>query len=196
MSYFLVPRGAGAAVEETWDALGMRATANHDLHLDHVVPGKALLTGVEGLVLPPAQLMSQWLVASYAAVDVGLARAAVDVLVEAVGDRPLGDLPAVRARLGRADAAAGAAELVVREVARKVDAEPDAESTRRWVYRAKLIAGETAGSVAASMLEAAGASALRRGCARADLPRRALRIAAAGDLGRLRRLAGGGEARS
>jgi alkylation response protein AidB-like acyl-CoA dehydrogenase len=38
VSQFLVPAGAGVTVEPTWDSLGMRATASHDLHLDVTVP--------------------------------------------------------------------------------------------------------------------------------------------------------------
>ena len=41
VSYFLVPAGDGVTVEPTWDALGMRATGSHDLHLDVVRPGRA-----------------------------------------------------------------------------------------------------------------------------------------------------------
>ena len=40
---------------------------------------------------------------------------------------------------------------------------PGTEETNRWVWRAKLLAGTTAAEVAASMLEAAGTSAMRRG---------------------------------
>ncbi|GAB3951419.1 hypothetical protein GCM10027614_53380 [Micromonospora vulcania] len=72
VSQFLVPAGpAGLTVEPTWDALGMRATSSHDLHLDVAVPTDRLLGGVEGLALVVAQLMPHWLVASYAAVYVG-----------------------------------------------------------------------------------------------------------------------------
>jgi alkylation response protein AidB-like acyl-CoA dehydrogenase len=120
VSYFLVPAGPGVTVERTWDSLGMRATGSDDLHLDVLVGPDALLGGIEGLTLLLAQVMPQWLVASYAAVYVGEAAS-------------------------RVDAAAG---------------EPE---TNRWVWRAKLLAGETAMDVAASMLEAAGTSASRRG---------------------------------
>ncbi|HET9517484.1 MAG TPA: acyl-CoA dehydrogenase, partial [Actinoplanes sp.] len=163
VSHFLVPAGAGLRVEPTWDALGMRATCSHDVHIDATVPAGALLGGVEGLALVVAQLAPHWMVASYAAVYVGVARAAVDAAVEHVEVRGLGHLPAVRARIGRADAAVAAAELTVRQAATRVDADPGSSETNRWVWRAKLVAGTTAAEVAASMLEAAGSSAMRRG---------------------------------
>nr|WP_205861094.1 acyl-CoA dehydrogenase family protein [Planosporangium flavigriseum] len=166
VSQFLVPADAdGVTVEPTWDALGMRATSSHDLHLDVSVPADALLGGVEGLALLVAQLMPHWMVASYAAVYVGVAQAAVDAAVDHLTERRLAHLPAARARIGRADAAVAAARLVVDEAARRVDAAPGEPETNRWVWRAKLLAGTTAADVAASMLEAAGTSATRRGSA-------------------------------
>ena len=163
VSYFLVPSGPGIDVEQTWDSLGMRATGSQDVHLDVVTPHDSLLGGVEGLTLLLAQVMPQWLVASYAAVYVGVAQSAVDHAVRHVQERGLGHLPAVRARIGRADAQVAAARLVVVEAARRVDADPGTPETNRWVWRAKLTAGETAMDVAASMLEAAGTSATRKG---------------------------------
>lgn len=163
VSQFLVPAGEGLAVEETWDSLGMRSTASHDLHLEVTAPADRLLGGVEGLALVVAQLMPHWLVASYAAVYVGVARAAIDAAAEHLNARDLGGLPAVRARLGRADAAVAAADLVVTEAARRVDEAPGDAETNRWVWRAKLLAGTTAADVAASVLEAAGTAATRRG---------------------------------
>ena len=163
VSQFLVPAGPGLRVTETWDALGMRATASHDLHVDVTVPAGALLGGVEGLALIVAQLAPHWMVASYAAVYVGVARASVDAAIEHVNERKLAHLPAIRARIGRADAAVAAAHLAVLEAARRVDAAPGDTETNRWVWRAKLLAGTTAAEVAASMLEAAGTSAMRRG---------------------------------
>jgi alkylation response protein AidB-like acyl-CoA dehydrogenase len=164
VSQFLVPADSpGLRVEQTWDSLGMRATCSHDLHLDVTVSADWLLGGVEGLALVVARLMPHWLVASYAAVYVGVARSAVDAAVEHLAARGLADLPAVRARLGRAEAAVAAAQLVVEEAARRVDEAPGDAETNRWVWRAKLLAGTTAAEVAASMVEAAGTSVTRRG---------------------------------
>jgi alkylation response protein AidB-like acyl-CoA dehydrogenase len=163
VSQFLVPAGDGVTVEPTWDSLGMRATASHDLHLDVVVPPSTLLGGVEGLALLAAQLMPHWMVASYAAVYVGVAQSCVDEAVRHLTGRGLASLPPVRARVGRADAAVAAARLMVDEAARLVVEAPGEPETIRWVWRAKLLAGTTAMEVAASMLEAAGTSASRRG---------------------------------
>jgi alkylation response protein AidB-like acyl-CoA dehydrogenase len=163
VSYFLVPDGPGISVELTWDSLGMRATGSQDIHVDVVVPPDSLVGGVEGLALLLAQIMPQWLVASYAAVYVGVAQSAVDHGTAYVLERGLAHLPAVRSRLGRAEAQVAAARLVVREAARRIDAAPATAETNRWVWRAKLTAGETAMAVASSVLEACGTAAMRKG---------------------------------
>ncbi|MPY94824.1 MAG: acyl-CoA dehydrogenase [Acidimicrobiia bacterium] len=162
-SQFLVPAGEGLQVERTWDPLGMRATASDDLVVDMAVPASALLGGVEGLAPLLAEVMPQWLVASYAAVYVGVASAALVAAVDHVRERGLEHLPAVRARVGRADAAVSSAWLATTEAARCVDEAPGTLGTNRWVYRAKLLAGDVAMDVAASMVEACGTSATRRG---------------------------------
>lgn len=163
VSHLLVPDGPGVTVDETWDSLGMRGTGSHDLHLDVIAPADSLLGGVEGLTLLLAQVMPQWLVASYAAVYVGVAQSAVDHACAYVTERGLGRLPAVRARIGRADARVASTRLAVLEAARRVDDAPGTPETNRWVWRSKLLAGETAMEVSASMLEACGTAAMRRG---------------------------------
>lgn len=166
VSQFVVPADTdGIVVDRTWDSLGMRATGSQDVRFDVTVDADALLGGMEGLGLLLAQAMPQWLVASYAAVYVGVAQACVDEAVGYLRRRELTGLPAVRARVGRADAAVAAAREVVRTAARAIDADPGGEQTNRWVWRAKLLAGQTAQDVAASMLEAAGTGASRRGSA-------------------------------
>jgi alkylation response protein AidB-like acyl-CoA dehydrogenase len=177
VSHFLVPAGPGVSVEPNWDVLGMRGTGSHDVRFNTLVPADALVGGLEGVSLLVAQIMPQWLVASYAAVYAGVARAAFDAGVEHVRSRAvgglagpggdaaggLGSLPAVRARFGRADAALAALDVVIDTCAARVDADPGSPETNRWVWRAKLLAGQTAQDVAASVLEACGTAASRRG---------------------------------
>jgi alkylation response protein AidB-like acyl-CoA dehydrogenase len=170
VSYFLVPASDGLMVEETWDPLGMRATISNGLHLDVRVPADALIGGVEGLALPLAYTMPQWLVASYAAVYVGVGRGALEEAVRylsgrvVVGERGgLAGLPSVRARLGRADASVEGARLAVEKAAVLVDSRPGEPETNRAIYRAKLLAGDAAMDVAGSLVEACGLGALQRG---------------------------------
>jgi alkylation response protein AidB-like acyl-CoA dehydrogenase len=170
ISYFLVPAGEGLRVDHSWNPLGMRATASNGLELDAWVSQDALLGGVEGLVLPLAYGMPQWLVASYAAVYVGLAEAAVREAVSYLRDRlvvgergGLARLAAVRQRVGRAEAEVQAARLALEQAARSVDRQPGDPETNRWLYRAKLLAGDVAMRVAASLAEGCGLGALRRG---------------------------------
>ncbi|WP_018638984.1 acyl-CoA dehydrogenase family protein [Parafrankia elaeagni] len=170
VSHFLVPAGNGVTVEPNWDTLGMRGTGSHDLRLDVWVPADALVGGLEGLSLLIAQIMPQWLVASYAAVYAGVGRATFNAGVEhARGQTAAGipkglvGLPAVRARFGHADVALAALDVVIDECARRVEADPGSAETNRWVWRAKLLAGQTAQDVAASVIEACGTTVTRRG---------------------------------
>ncbi len=168
VSYFLVPAGDGVEVEGSWDPLGMRATASKGLLLDVTVPRDCLLSGVEGLAVPMAYAMPQWLVASYASVYVGLAQAAVTEAVSYLQKRHTGGTRraapvSVRARVGRAQAATEAARLVLGHAARLVDSSPGERETNRSLYQAKLVAGDTAMEVAATLAEACGLGALSRG---------------------------------
>lgn len=176
LSYFLVPADAIGEVDRRWDPLGMRATASNGFPLDAVVDESALV-GVEGVALLVAEIMPHWLVGSYAAVYVGVAQAALDAAVRfvrrssvlppgATADTDATSIaasPWVRQRVGRADSRVEAARLVVEEAGRRVDERPDDAETARAVYRAKLLAGDTAFDVAASLTEACGHDSLRRG---------------------------------
>ena len=172
ISYFLVPHGDGIEVEQTWDPLGMRATASNGLSVDTEVDATALLGGVEGLTVLLAYVMPQWLVASYAAVYVGVAAAALAEAVTYLQQRNVagtaGGLTRVgfiRARLGRADAQVEAARLALLEAGRQVDIAPGDPETNRAIYRAKLLAGDAATEVVGSMTEACGLGAMRKGSA-------------------------------
>jgi alkylation response protein AidB-like acyl-CoA dehydrogenase len=176
VSYFVVPAEAISSIDQGRDPLGMRATASNGFELDCWVDQSALV-GVEGVALLLAEVMPEWLVASYAAIYVGVAQTALAAAVEHVAATSvreptcdgtprlvsLGTSPWVRQRLGRADAQVEAARLTLEEAARQVDANRGDPETSRWVYRAKLLAGDTAFAVAASLTETCGLGALLRG---------------------------------
>ena len=176
ISYFVVPGGAIGRVDETWDPMGMRATVSNGFTLDVTVAASALL-GVEAVAVMLAYAMPEWLVASYAAVYVGVAQSTLEAAVAYVqatsvtepADHgpaqtvPLSSSPWVRQRFGRAEAQVEAARLVVEEAGRLVDERPGEPVTTRAIYRAKLVAGDAAFAVAASLTEACGLGALMRG---------------------------------
>ena len=170
---------------------GMRATSSHDVHLDVDVPADCLLGGVEGLALLVAQVMPHWMVASYAAVYVGVAQSCVDEAVEHCRARNLAGLPlgAVPPRPGRRRGGGrppgrGGGGPPGRRGAGRAGDQPvgvAGEATwparRRWTWRRPCWRRP----------------ARRRYPARASagtaVPGRAVRLAAAGHIGRVRRLA-------
>jgi alkylation response protein AidB-like acyl-CoA dehydrogenase len=81
----------GLRIEETWDALGMRATASHDTILDHVfVPDEATIlvcpAGFAGAGMFHVALFA-WALLGFAGVYSSIARRAYDDTVARVHDR-------------------------------------------------------------------------------------------------------------
>lgn len=116
---FLVPVEDGSIVTN-WDVMGMRGTGSDDFVLDEVVVPRSR-TGArhwvdqrtEPLYHPDLGMVATW--APTAGVAIGLARGAIDALIE-LGDRtstgstkPLRDRPNVQESLAEAEAIAGAA---------------------------------------------------------------------------------------
>jgi alkylation response protein AidB-like acyl-CoA dehydrogenase len=125
---FVLP-AAQAEILDTWHTMGMCATGSHDIAInDLFVPGHRV-----GVVAPleklpkmfdaPLYRMTVWLpVASLAAPALGVARAAIDSLVElgsqktpAYSGSPLAGGPAAQAQLGAAEAMLGAARAYIYE---------------------------------------------------------------------------------
>ncbi|MFJ9776851.1 acyl-CoA dehydrogenase family protein [Kitasatospora sp. NPDC101157] len=127
----------GLEIDPTWDQLGLRASASHDVVLDGVrVPAEHAL----GLRTPgredgaEAELARAWQDLALAAVAIGVARAAEGWLVRFLNQRtpanltePLGTLPRYRCALGEIEAQLIGAEELVHGLAPRVDrGEPDA----------------------------------------------------------------------
>ncbi|MCX4756452.1 acyl-CoA dehydrogenase family protein [Kitasatospora purpeofusca] len=137
----------GLEVDPTWDQLGLRASASHDVVLDEVrVPAELALglnpAGGAGkgaaasaaAAVPAAELARAWHDLALSAVAVGVARSAQDWLVRFLHQRtpanltePLGSLPRYRSALGEIEAQLIGAEELVHGLAARVDrAEPEA----------------------------------------------------------------------
>lgn len=141
----------GIEIDPTWDQLGLRASAGHDVLLDAVrvpaelavglaVPGGAGVptgrrAGGRGRAaadpadaVPAAELTRAWRDLALSAVTLGVARAAQDWLVRFLNQRtpanltePLGTLPRYRCALGEIEAQLIGAEELVHGLAPRVD---------------------------------------------------------------------------
>ncbi|HET6948947.1 MAG TPA: acyl-CoA dehydrogenase family protein [Acidimicrobiales bacterium] len=110
--HFAVPLAApGVRLEETWDTLGMRGTASHDLVFDDVAVAAASVTGRRpyGELGAPLMLAAAHFAPVAAATYPGIAAGARDVAVTgalagARGPQPLAGHPRVQRLVGLMDA--------------------------------------------------------------------------------------------
>jgi alkylation response protein AidB-like acyl-CoA dehydrogenase len=127
---FLVPANApGIRIEETWDNLGMRATASHDIIFENVdVPFDALLPGeVSGL---PSGGLGWWTFPS-AAVYLGIAAAARDFALDYAKNRKpngmsttIAELPNIQRLIAEIELLLLQARSVLYETAEKWNRDP------------------------------------------------------------------------
>ena len=99
---FLVPRGTpGLEIVETWDTMGMRSTASHDLLLkDVLVPEQYLaIVRAAGDIDPGAAVLFAWFSLSIASVYTGIAIAAKNFAVDYARSRRPSVLPRTIAHL-------------------------------------------------------------------------------------------------
>lgn len=172
---FLVPRGAGVRVVETWDPMGMRATGSHDLVLEAVdVPDDALLFR-QSASAPGAHevKVDAWftllVTAVYLGVAAGAHRAALDFAnarVPTALGRPIATLEGIQRRLGVAEVSLRAARALVGGAAEAWEIRPAERAVlAEEVVAAKLFATNAALAVVDEAMRVAGGSAMRR-----DLP--------------------------
>ncbi|KXU96886.1 acyl-CoA/acyl-ACP dehydrogenase [Caballeronia sp. EK] len=139
LGHFLVPRDApGVRIVETWDPIGMRASASHDVLFDDVA-----LALDDAVALQPASLDLQrnphsvaWYLSLIGSVYDGVARAARDWIVSfvkerkpsALGGAPLATVSAVQEGIGRIETLLATSDWLLDSHARSVDTSeaPDA----------------------------------------------------------------------
>ncbi len=172
---FLTPSDAsGLRIEETWNALALRASGSHDIVLEDALASEDALLGARapGQPDPRAALGLPWGSLTLAAVYNGAAQAARDEIVHFAATRkptalgkPLGELPNVRARLGEIDALLLASRrvtlgLAADWVAAPVEARP---ALRQQGPLVKVIATTNAVRITDIALRIAGGQGLQRG---------------------------------
>ncbi len=162
----------GVRIEETWDALGMRATASHDVHFDRVPLTDAdLLTRRPAGDADPAMMQGGWFPLTVAAAYLGVAVAARDEAVRFARERqptgyqaPIAQIPHVREQVGRMDATLLAARTFLLSTAEEWDARPqERRALAPQVAAAKRFATNGAVEVVDGAMRIVGGVALLRG---------------------------------
>ncbi len=172
---FLVPADApGITIVETWDHLGMRASASHDvlfddtpIPLDHaaaLLPAGAFDPG-----LRTAHVMG-WMIVLLLSVYDGVAQAARDWLIGYLNERtptnlgaPLASLPRFQAAVGEIDALLHANERLLGSLADDLDAGGEAaERAGRNTGLAKVVVARNVIAVAEQAVALIGNAGLTR----------------------------------
>jgi alkylation response protein AidB-like acyl-CoA dehydrogenase len=172
---FLVPSDAqGLRIEETWNALALRASGSHDLILEDVVLDAASLLSARdpGQPDPRAALGLPWGSLTLAAVYNGVALAARDEAAHFAATRaptalgkPIGELPTVRLRLGEIEALLLASRRVMYGLAADwVAAAPENRpALRQEAPLVKTIVTTNAARITEIAMRIAGGHGLQRG---------------------------------
>jgi alkylation response protein AidB-like acyl-CoA dehydrogenase len=111
----------GVRIEETWDSLGMRSTASHDLVLEDVrLPADRLLHRRAGAADARGAAGVTWFALGVSAVSIGVAQAARDYARERTPNttRTIKDYPGVRTRIARIDLLLQRSRALVYDAAR------------------------------------------------------------------------------
>lgn len=127
---FLVEKGAGVTIVETWDTIGMRSTGSHDIVLEDVFVGEDAFLGEYGTGLQRLGRDGGAALFHIPAVYMGIALAARDYALEfAANFRPAGlqgpiaELGHVRHKLGEIESAVRTARTLLYSAAARWDAE-------------------------------------------------------------------------
>ena len=175
MRFVLMPKAAGT-VFDAWNVSGLRGTGSHDFRVDEVfvpagqtVPAFAVASVQAGTLyrMPPMSLFT----IALASVSLGIARAAIEALVElAAGKTPMGsavllrEVPSAQAAVGKAEALLRAARAsVMQAVAEQWDevaAAAPSLARRAGVKLATTFCANACAQAVDAVHEAAGGSAL------------------------------------
>lgn len=171
LGQFLVTASSpGVRVEPTWHALSMRESASHDIVFEDVfVPDTDVIRVSDaGVTFVPSLDVAPWHGLPFAATYVGIAVAARDWVAHFAATRvptnlgkPIGELPAVRAKLGEIEALLFASRRLIFDTARDwVEGRMDRASVAAQVPLVKYHATNNAVRVTDLALRIAGGAGL------------------------------------
>lgn len=162
--HFAVPlKAAGVRIEPTWQSLGMRNTASHDVVLDNVLVAETAVTARRpaGKWHPLFDLLCLISLPLVYAVYLGVAQAARGRALEMVRKRKTDEV--LLQQIGEMENQLAAAELAHADwIACAAAGKPGRETTSRCMTDRTLVARGVLGAVDAAMNVAGGAAFYRR----------------------------------
>ncbi len=135
---FLIPRGKGIEIAETWDSLGMRSTGSHDLIIKEVFVPHRLLVGITSAQPsdPHKAAFNPWFTLCLCGVYLGIAAAAHQVALQYAQDRvptalgkPIAALESIQRRIGENEYDLQAARAILYNAAAAWDDHPETRDT-------------------------------------------------------------------
>lgn len=130
---FIVPASEHIEIDETWNAMGMRATGSHDVYLRNarVTPDFMIGRSDPQASDPTVSIGNAWFTLTVSAVYVGVAQAALAFAVDYAQNRvptalgkPIAELESIQRRLGEAELALTQARALLYSVANDWDQLP------------------------------------------------------------------------
>ena len=161
----------GITIDETWDAIGMRATGSHDVVYDRVPIEDSDIVGRRSLDANRNAMTGggAWGPLLVGGANLGVSEAARDYAVAYARDRDpggrgrLATIPYVREQIGRTDAKLIAARSLLLTTAEDWEQHPEARAQLEpQVATAKLLATNTAIEVVEAAMRLVGGVALQR----------------------------------
>jgi alkylation response protein AidB-like acyl-CoA dehydrogenase len=161
----------GITIDETWDALGMRATGSHDVVFDNVPIEDADFTSRRSLKQNRKVMSSggAWFPLLISAANLGVSESARDYAVNFVRTRnpggrdTLANIPYVREQIGRIDSKLLAARALLLTSADDWEHNPPArDQLEPHIVAAKILATNTAIEVVEQAMRLVGGIALQR----------------------------------
>jgi alkylation response protein AidB-like acyl-CoA dehydrogenase len=171
ISFLIVSKDAsGIRFEDTWDVLGMRATATNPMHLEDCFVAKdSLYLGSEGTALYKIAREPHWLVGGYVGVYLGICSATFEFLTEFLkkkkqpgSDVPMSDDPLVQQRVGELYVALESARLVAYHAAKLVDTARGTPEANAAIHHAKYVVSELGPWLTSHAIRLSGATGLSR----------------------------------
>lgn len=166
---FVIAKGPGQRIEETWDAMGMRCTGSHDLFLENVrVPQGYMLNRGDDAKSSAVGLTNAWFMLTVSAVYLGVAEAAVAAAAEfarnrvptALG-RPIATVENIQRHMGQAQFLVQQAQAQLYHTAQLWDQYPQQRITLgSWVNVAKVTATNNAIEAVDQCMRVVGGSSL------------------------------------